>query len=335
MPVISASHARRADLGNRYMIIGGAGFIGSHFTDRLLGDSGVAALTLYDNFSSGREWHYENHLRDHRLRVIRADVGDMDRLVAAMQGHNVVIHLASNPDIARAAIEPEIDFHQGTMLTNNVVEAMRRTNVSLILYASGSGVYGDVGDLELQEDRGPLLPISTYGASKLAGEALISAYCHMFGMRGYVFRFGNVVGPRQTHGVGFDFVRRLLKDPTRLSILGDGSQSKSYIHVDDVVAAVLQANSYCDKTFEIFNVATDDYVTVTEIAELAVECLGLPAQPHLDYSAGDRGWKGDVPVVRLNTNRIRALAWKCRRSSREALRAALVALIQDDRITRH
>jgi UDP-glucose 4-epimerase len=170
MPMISASFARSANLGNRYMIVGGAGFIGSHFTDRLLADPGVAALTLYDNFSSGREWHYENHLRDHRLRVIRGDVGDMGRLVSAMQGHDVVIHLASNSDIARAAIEPEIDFYQRTMLTNNIVEAMRRTKISRILYASGSGVYGHVGDLELQEDRGPLLPISTYGASKLASE---------------------------------------------------------------------------------------------------------------------------------------------------------------------
>jgi UDP-glucose 4-epimerase len=184
-----------------------------------------------------------------------------------MAGHDIVIHLASNPDIARAATEPEIDFYQGTALTNNVVEAMRRTGVRRILYASGSGVYGDLGELEVQEDYGPLIPVSTYGASKLAGEALISAYCFMFDLSGCAFRFGNVVGPRQTHGVGFDFVRRLRADPSRLSILGDGTQSKSYIHISDVVAAVLHANSYCMKPFETFNVATGDYITVTEIAE--------------------------------------------------------------------
>lgn len=321
--------ARRTDLGNRYFIVGGAGFIGSHFTDWLLSDPEVRAVTLYDNFSSGREWHYRHHLTDPRLRVIRGDVKDLDRLVSALKEHDIVIHLASNPDIARAATEPEIDFYQGTLLTNNVVEAMRRTGTRRILYASGSGVYGDLGELEAREDHGPLMPISTYGASKLAGEALISAYCFMFGLTGCVFRFGNVVGPRQTHGVGFDFVRRLLADPGRLSILGDGSQSKSYIHVSDIVGAVSAANQYCTEIFDIFNVATGDYITVSEIAELAVECLSLQAHPHFEYSGGDRGWKGDVPIVRLNTDHIRNLGWACQLNTREALRSSLLSLIDD------
>ena len=316
-------------VGSRYAIVGGAGFLGSHFTDRLLADPGVAALTLYDNFSSGREWHFERHLGDRRLRVVRGEVGDLAALAAALAGHDVVIHLASNPDIARAATEPEIDFHQGTELTNNVVEAMRRTGVPRILYASGSGVYGELGAKEAGEDHGPLKPISTYGASKLAGEALIGAYCSMFGLSGCAFRFGNVVGPRQTHGVGLDFTRRLIADATRLAILGDGTQSKSYIHVDDVVTAVLYANRHCPKPFEVYNVATGDYITVTEIAELAVECLALPRHPRFEYSGGDRGWKGDVPVVRLNTERIKALGWRCRHDTRAAMRLALRALIDD------
>jgi UDP-glucose 4-epimerase len=322
----------RSDLGNRYVIIGGAGFIGSHFTDQLLADPGIASVTLYDNFSSGREWHFEHHLSDPRLKIVRADANDMLSLTTALRGNDVVVHLASNPDIARAATDPEIDFYHGTLLTNNVIEAMRRSEVRRILYASGSGVYGDVGELELREDYGPMHPVSTYGASKLAGEGLISAYCHMFDLSGCAFRFGNVVGPRQTHGVGFDFVRRLLADPGHLSILGDGTQSKSYIHVDDVVTAVLFANQYSAGRFEIFNVATADYVTVTEIAELAVECLGLRKAPRFEYSGGSRGWKGDVPVVRLNTERIRNLGWRCSRNSREALRAALLALIGDSRL---
>ena len=311
------------------MIVGGAGFIGSHFTDALLADATTAAVTLYDNLSSGREWHYASHLGDPRLRVVRGNVRDLDSLVAAMHDHDVVIHLASNPDIARAATEPDIDFYEGTLLTNNVLEAMRCSGAKRILYASGSGVYGDLGELEAQEDHGPLTPVSTYGASKLAGEALISAYCAMFGLSGCVFRFGNVVGPRQTHGVGFDFVRRLSRDPTHLAILGDGSQSKSYIHVSDVVAAVLLANERCTKSFETFNVATGDYITVAEIAALAIECLALPSHPRLDYSGGDRGWKGDVPIVRLNTDRIRDLGWQCRHNTREALRKSLLALIDD------
>jgi len=153
----------------------------------------------------------------------------------------------------------------------------------------------------------------------------------MFDLTGCAFRFGNVVGARQTHGVGFDFLRRLIGDPGRLQILGDGTQSKSYIHISDVVTAVLHANRYCLKPFETFNVATGDYITVTEVAELAVECLALAPKPVFEYSGGNRGWKGDVPIVRLNTDRIRALGWTCQRSTRDALRESLVALIHDVR----
>jgi len=145
----------------KYFIVGGAGFIGSHFTDRLLSDPTVAAVTLYDNFSSGREWHYSAHERDPRCRIVRGDVGNLDLLTRSMQGHGTVIHLASNPDIARAAVEPDIDFREGTCLSNNVVEAMRRSGAKTILYASGSGVYGDLGETVASEDLGPLIPIST------------------------------------------------------------------------------------------------------------------------------------------------------------------------------
>ena len=319
---------------NKYLIVGGAGFIGSHFTDALLSNPNIARVTLYDNLSSGREWHYEQHLRDSRFRVARGDVADLEQLCAAMEGHDVVFHLASNPDIARAAREPEVDFYQGTLLTNNVVEAMRTTGAKRILYASGSGVYGDLHEHEAAEDHGLLEPVSTYGASKLAGEALISAYCFMFDLTGCAFRFGNVVGARQTHGVAFDFVRRLLVDPTRLTILGDGTQSKSYIHVSDVVSAVLTAaNNPESRRFEVFNVATDDYITVSEIAELVVECLKLKTHPRFEYSGGDRGWKGDVPIVRLNTNRIRKLGWTNRFGSRQALHESIVAMIGDERVS--
>jgi UDP-glucose 4-epimerase len=314
----------------RYFLVGGAGFIGSHFTDRLLADPMVAGVTLYDNFSSGREWHYQQHCRDSRFRVVRADVKDLDQLTATMNGHDVVIHLASNPDIARAATEPDIDFREGTHLTNNVVEAMRRSGTTTILYASGSGVYGDLGEKEADEDYAPLVPISTYGASKLAGEALISSYCHMCDFTGRVFRFGNVVGPRQTHGVGFDFLRQLLKNPRKLRILGDGTQSKSYIHVRDVVEAVLLAARPAASRFAVYNVASGDYIAVTEIAELAVECVGLPPnQVEFEYAGGNRGWKGDVPIVRLNTDRIRRLGWTCSTGSREALRDSMLAMLPD------
>jgi UDP-glucose 4-epimerase len=316
--------------GERFLIVGGAGFIGSHFADRLLADPATRQVTLFDNFSSGRAWHYEHHADDDRFHVVHADVKDTSALRFAMGGHDAVIHLASNPDIARAATEPDIDFREGTFLTHQVVEAMRVTGTPRLLYASGSGIYGDLGETEAHEDHGPLIPISTYGASKLAGEALIASYCHMFELSACVFRFGNVVGPRQTHGVGFDFVRQLMAHPSELRILGDGTQSKSYIHVDDVVSAVLLAHSRTSKDFEAFNVATGDYITVAEIARLACQVMGL-GDIRLDYTGGNRGWKGDVPVVRLNTDRIRSLGWHPARSTRDALRDSMLALITDAR----
>ncbi len=314
----------------RFFIVGGAGFIGAHFVDWLLGEGRASAVTVYDNFSSGRQWHLQQHVSDPRLRVVRGEVSDLPALRQAMEGHQVVIHLASNPDIARAATEPDIDFWQGTALTQSVVEAMRVTSAKRILYASGSGVYGDFGTREIPEDQGSLLPISTYGASKLAGEALIASYSFMFGLSGCAFRFGNVVGSRQTHGVGFDFARRLLGDATQLRILGDGSQSKSYVHISDIIAAVLTAHTSTPTAYAVYNVATGDTITVREIAELAVECVGLSReQVRFDYTGGDRGWKGDVPIVRLDTAKIRGLGWTSRFSSSEALRRSMLDMIPE------
>ena len=317
---------------HRTCVVGGAGFIGSHFVQRLLADEETEAVTVYDNFSSGREWHLEKVADDPRLTVVRADVGDLATLTETFRGHSAVIHLASNPDIAAAVENPAIDFDQGTLLTHHVAEAARMAEVALVLYASGSGVYGDLGELEATEDHGPMVPTSTYGASKLAGEAILAAYAAMFDFTVRAFRFGNVVGPNQTHGVGFDFVRRLLEDPTRLRILGDGRQSKSYIHVTDVIDAVLLAGTEAETPFDAFNVATGDYVTVTEIAGLAMTVLGLePGSTTFDYTGGDRGWKGDVPVVRIATGKIRSLGWANRRTGPEALRDSMSVMAGEAR----
>jgi UDP-glucose 4-epimerase len=316
-------------------IVGGAGFIGSHFVDRLLADPATESVTVFDNFSSGRRWHLDPHAGDDRLQVVVGDANVLADLVEAMAGSETVIHLASNPDIARAATEPAIDFDAGTVLTHHVVESMRLSGAHRILYASGSGIYGDLGELEADEDHGPLLPVSTYGASKLAGEALISSYCHMFGLTACVFRFGNVVGPRQTHGVGFDFVRRLLEDPDRLKILGDGRQSKSYVHVSDVMDAVLLAAVAAPLPLATYNVATGDYITVSEIAEMAVKVVGLDAgRTSFEFSGGDRGWSGDVPVVRLDTSRIRRLGWSNTMTTAEELNASLESMVGDVRAGR-
>ncbi len=313
-----------------YIIVGGAGFVGSHFIDRLLASNAVGGLTIYDNFSSGRECHFEEHKNDARLRVVRADVKDLENLKHAMEGNKTVIHLASNPDIAKAATQPDVDFWEGTYLTHNVLEAMRVTGTQEILYASGSGVYGDLGSFELDEDYGPMVPISTYGASKLAGEALITSYCHMFGLVGRAFRFGNIVGSRQTHGVAFDFIRRLRRNPRKLEIRGDGAQSKSYIHVDDVVYAVLLAHEKEERPYRVFNVASGDYITVKEIAQIVTELMGLDRERvEVVYTGGDRGWKGDVPIVRINQDRIRKLGWNPRYSSSAAMAESVNSMLAD------
>lgn len=310
----------------RYIIIGGAGFIGSHFTNKLL-ENPENEVTIYDNFSSGKHWYYEQHINNPRLEVFKEDVNNFKALTSIMYGHDIVIHLASNPDIARAANEPDIDFYAGTLLTQNVIEAMRRAYVPKILYASGSGVYGELGEIEGHENYGPLIPVSTYGSSKLAGEAMISAYSAMFGIKGIAFRFGNVVGARQTHGVGLDFLKRLMEDNTQLRILGNGTQSKSYVHVSDIVNAVLLASEKTKENYKVYNVATLDYITVNEIAEIAIEVIGAK-NVKLLYTGGDRGWKGDVPIVRLSSKSIREIGWTAQ-TAKQAIRRSLEEMLPD------
>lgn len=303
-----------------YFIAGGAGFIGSNLVDRLLAEDGTRVV-VYDNFSSGHRWHLERHVDDPRLEVVEGEIEDAALLTASMQGADHVVQLAANADIAASATDPTVDFRLGTLLVHHVLEAARATGVGRITYTSGSGVYGDLGLTEADESYGPLAPVSTYGASKLAGEALVSAYCHMFGLEGVAFRFANVIGPRQTHGVTYDFVRKLLADPTRLEVMGNGRQSKSYVHVDDVLDAVLMLRAHPQSPFGVFNVGTDEYVTVAEIADIVVDVMGL-ADVEVDFGTEDRGWRGDVPVVRFSSAKIRALGWANAWSSRDALREA-------------
>lgn len=308
-------------------ISGGAGFIGSHLTRRLLREPSVEQVVIFDNFSSGRRDYLAELEGDARLRIVEGDLKELPAIEAAIVGTDTVFHLAANPDIAKAVTQPDIDFWEGTYLLQNVLEAIRRQGVGKLLYMSGSGIYGEDATTAFGEDHGPCRPISTYGASKLACEALIGAYCHMFGLTARAFRFANVVGPRQTHGVGYDFVRRLRADPTCLRILGDGSQSKSYIHVDDILAAVMLVAAQAERGFDVFNVATDDYLSVAEIADLALEVMGLnPANVRYDFTGGDRGWKGDVPVVRFDCRKIKAAGWTGERDTRAAMRDALRAM---------
>lgn len=311
------------------MISGGAGFIGSHLVGKLVSMPDVNRVVVYDNFSSGTRAHLADFTEVEKLEVIEGDLLDMQRLRSAMRGIEQVFHLAANPDIAAAVTDPDIDFRQGTILTRNLLEAMRLEGSKEIFYSSGSGVYGENPEITFQEDYGPCFPISTYGASKLACEALISSYCQMFGLRGRACRFANVVGPRQTHGVGYDFLHKLRNNSKILKILGDGSQLKSYIHVDDIINALLllRQDIRSGKAFDVFNVSTTDQLTVKEIADMACQASGLsPERVIYDYGKGARGWKGDVAKVKLNSEKIRSHGWKCHRNSKEAVMASLQAM---------
>jgi len=311
----------------RYFITGGAGFLGANLANTIL-DEGQSTVTVYDNFSVGKKEHFGKRIHDSRLSVIEGDVNDLARLTPALAGHDVVFHLAANSDIAKAIDDPMVDFDNGTRLTQSLLEAMRTSSVKRILYTSGSGVYGEIPPEPIPEAYPHMIPISTYGAQKLASEALISAYCHMFDFTGTVFRFANVVGPLMTHGVSHDFVRRLGADPRRLRILGDGNQTKPYIHASDVIAAMRQIAKQQTAGFECFNVASADSLTVRQIADIAVTEMGLKDVAY-DFTGGTRGWRADVPVYKLDSTKIRALGWSNRLNSRQAVTEAVRSLIAE------
>lgn len=314
-------------MSTRYFITGGAGFIGSHLVERLIATTD-ATITVFDNFLTGTDKHLEKVRDNPRLTVVRGDIREPELLTRVMGGHDIVYHFASNADIAQAVVNPDIDFDNGTMLCRNVLEAMRKTGVRRIRFTSGSGVYGDIPPTPIPEDWPTMIPVSTYGAGKLAAEALISAYCFMFDFEGTVFRFANVVGPRQTHGVGYDFVRKLRANPQTLLILGDGSQSKPYIHVSDVLDAFALLEGERQGPYEYFNVGTTDHITVREIADIVVREMGLSNVTY-EYTGGARGWKGDVPVYRLNTSKIRSRGWASKYTSEGAVTDAIQSMIRE------
>ncbi len=311
----------------KYFILGGAGFIGSNLLARLFEEEKDFEAIVFDNLSSGKMEYISDFINTKNCRFINDDIKNLESLINSMKGVDIVYHFASNPDISKAVKQPDIDFWEGTYLTNNILEAMRTNGVKKLLYASGSGVYGEVGMNKVKEDYSPMLPISTYGASKLGCEALICSYSYMFGIDAVAFRFANVVGPNQTHGVAYDFIRKLKQTSSQLEILGDGTQDKSYIYVSDVIDAMRLVEKKYLNDFNYFNVATEDSITVKQIADIVVNLMGLKDVKYI-YSGGSRGWKGDVPKIYLDSTKIRKLGWKNKFNSHEAIMRSVREMLE-------
>jgi UDP-glucose 4-epimerase len=311
----------------RCLVTGGAGFIGSNLVDRLL--QAGHQVTIFDNFSLGKKEFIAGALR-RGAALITGDLLHLEAIVEAARGQDWIFHMAANSDIDFGRRQTDHDLRQGTVATYNVLEAMRRNAIGKIAFASSSAIYGETGGAPIHEDYGPLLPISFYGASKLACEALISAFCHNYGFQAWIFRFANIVGKNATHGALFDFVHKLLKDPKRLDILGDGKQSKPYLLVDDCVEGMLYAVDHAHEPLNIFNLACEGGTEVRAMAEIVAEEMGLSGVEFC-FAESRRGWAGDVPLVRMDPGKLARLGWKAKRSSTEAVRAAARDLIRQAR----
>ena len=312
----------------KILVTGGAGFIGSHIVDRLMKEG--HEVIVYDNLSSGKIEFIEQHMKSKGFQFVHADLLDFEKLNEVMSGVDLVYHVAANPDVRRGAQDTKVHLEQNVLATYNVLESMRLNDVKDIVFTSTSTVYGEAEKIPTPEDYGPLAPISLYGASKLASEAFIMAYAHTFEMRAVIYRFANIVGPRSTHGVIYDFIMKLLKNPRELEILGDGTQSKSYLHVEDCVDAIIFGYENRKRGVEIFNIGSEDWINVRKIADIVVEEMGLE-NVRYRFTGGKRGWKGDVPKMLLSIEKIKDYGWRPEHNSEESVRLTAQNLIKEIR----
>lgn len=290
----------------RAFVTGGAGFVGSNLTDRLI-EAGHDVV-VYDNFSTGRDQFLEKAQKSGRLTVIRGDVLDAPALAAAMRGCDLVCHIAANADVRFGTLHPQKDLEQNTIATFNVLEGMRAGAIRRMIFSSTGSIYGEPEVFPTPEDAPFPVQTSLYGASKLACEGMISAYCEGYDMQAYIFRFVSILGERYTHGHVFDFVKSLRADPNHLRVLGNGKQRKSYLYVRDCVDAMMLALENAPDRVNIFNVGVDDYCEVTDSVGWITERLGI--KPRIEYTGGERGWVGDSPFIFLDCSRLRSLGWR-------------------------
>lgn len=307
-------------------VTGGAGFIGSHLVDKLIDKE--YAVTVYDNLSSGDEKFIKEHFEKDNFSFIQADLLDLERIKKEIKYHDAVFHIAANPHVRLGEKQTDLDLKQGTIVTYNILEGMRQNGIKKIIYSSSSVVYGEAPGINLPESFGPTLPISFYGAGKLGGEGLISAFCGTFDFQAWIYRFANVVGIRGTHGVIIDFINKLKKNPKELEILGDGKQQKPYLHVSDCVDGILYGFENSKESLNLFNLGCDSNTNVTRIAEMVVEEMGLK-NVEFKYTGGERGWKGDVPRFQLDVSKINNLGWKEKYTSDDAVRKAIKEVLDN------
>ena len=288
----------------RSIVTGGAGFIGSHLVDFLV--SSGDDVIIIDSLVSGDKNYVREHLEAGRARLVSADLlgyGWQEEL----DGADRVYHLAADPDVREGSADPDRQLNNTIIATHRVLEAMRRANVPEIVFTSTSTVYGEASMIPTPEDYSPMEPVSVYGASKLACEALISAYCHSFSMRSWIFRFANIIGARSGHGVITDFIRKLKENPGELEILGDGKQTKSYLEVRECIRAIMYVAGHSSDIVNTFNIGSEDWVSVTEIADIL--CLEMNLSPSYRYTGGRRGWIGDVPRMQLDISRLKEIGF--------------------------
>jgi len=313
----------------RAVVTGGAGCIGSELAGHLLSQEND--VIVYDNLSSGKAEHIESLLDSKNFTFIQADLLDFNYVRKAVKGADIVFHLAANSDIKfEEGDSTEEDMKQNTTATYNVLEAMRKENVRKIVFTSSSAIYGEAKIVPTPESYGPLEPISLYGASKVACETEISAFCHMFDMQSWIFRFANIVGQKRRRTgttVLTDFINKLIDNKIELQILGDGKQSKCYLTVEDCIKGIMTGLEKAPSRVNIFNLGPADAITVNEIAHIVAEEMGI-SDVRLKYTGGDRGWIGDVPRFMLDSSKIEKLGWRPSCSSRDAIRTTVKKMLE-------
>ena len=310
------------------LITGGAGFIGSHLTDKLL-EKGHK-ITVYDNLSLGRLDNLSDASKNQNFKFIEGDILDKDKFFSVFEENNfdMVFHLAANSDIAKSHANPDVDMKNTFMTTYNVLLAMKKFNIKKIMFSSTSAIYGETTE-KLTENYGPLFPVSHYGAGKLASEAFISSFCENYRIQAWITRFPNVVGERSTHGVIRDFIQKLKKTPDELEVLGNGEQIKPYLYVKDLVEAILFVIENTNDKINFYNLGVDSRTKVKEIAQMVIEEMGLNAK--IRYTGGDRGWIGDVPEFNYNLDKIHKLGWTAKNTSNDAVRKAIRYILEVDK----